>query len=137
VTDIPSRRNARGTPGERQETGRLGEQMAARYLQSLGYAIVETNYRTRFGEIDIVALDGDVLVFVEVRARHGRSFGLAEESLTPRKRERLVQLSECYLQAHPTSPPACRIDVVAIALGSAGNADDLQLIKGAIVQGLA
>ena len=132
-----SRPDARELPDGRRKTGRLGEQMAARHLQSLGYSIVETNYRTRFGEIDIVALDGDVLVFVEVRARHGRSFGLAEESLTPRKRERLVQLSEIYLQSHPTSPPACRIDVVAIALSSAGEADDVQLFQGAIVQGLA
>ena len=68
-----------------QEIGKWGEQVAAEYLAKKGYTILETNTRTPFGEIDIVACVEDVIIFVEVKARTSHSFGLPEEALTRRK----------------------------------------------------
>ena len=88
-----------GTKDPRHALGKLGEQLAADYLRRQGYRIHETNFRCRFGELDIVASEGDVLAFVEVRTRCGDSYGSAQESVTPRKQRKLVQVAEAYLQA--------------------------------------
>ena len=118
--------------GDRRSTGRRGESVAAAHLGSLGYRIVATNVRTRNGELDIVAWDGDVLVFVEVRARRGAGFGTPEESITPRKRQRLVTLAEEYLQGLPDPAPPCRIDVVAVDLGPGDFVRRIELIRDAV-----
>ena len=69
--------------------GNQGEKIAAAYLESKGYRILEQNYHTRFGEIDLVAQEGDSLVFVEVKARTSTTFGLPEASVTPAKLEKI------------------------------------------------
>lgn len=104
-------------PSERSRLGTRGEDMAAAHLEVLGYTIVERNVRTRYGEMDIVARDGETMVFVEVRTRRSASFGTPEESITPRKRQRLAQLALAYVQERELGEQAWRIDVVAIALG--------------------
>lgn len=88
-----------GTKDPRHALGKLGEQLAADYLRRQGYRIHETNFRCPFGELDIVASEGDVLAFVEVRTRCGDAYGSAQESVTPRKQRKLVQVAEAYLQA--------------------------------------
>ena len=101
-----------GAPAE----GRLGpdaEARAARWLASQGLTVVERNYRSPLGEIDIVALEGRTLVFVEVKARRGRSRGSALEAVTPAKQARLVRLAKDYLARRGLGTPACRFDVVA------------------------
>ena len=98
----------------RAATGRLGEKLAQDFLIQHAYQIVDTNYRSPDGEIDIVASKDGVLVFVEVRAKSSRAFGTPEESVTPRKKEKLVAVSQHYLQNHDPQPDSWRIDFVAV-----------------------
>ena len=96
-----------------QSAGDRGEERAARFLARRGLRIVERNYRTRMGEIDLVALDGPVLVFVEVRMRSAARFGGGAESVDSRKRARLVAAARHYLMRLGREP-ACRFDVVSL-----------------------
>jgi putative endonuclease len=103
----------------RQRLGKLGEDVAARYLERRGWTILGRNVRTRAGEIDVLASDGETLVFLEVRTRSGRDFGTPEESITPAKRDRLERCALTYLAAHaePNEPDLdWRIDLIAIEL---------------------
>ncbi len=100
------------------ERGRRAEERAAEFLRSLGYQIIARNYRWQGGEVDLIARDGDWLVFVEVKARSSRAYGLPEEAITPRKRRRLLRTAQRYLQQHPTDLPV-RFDVVALSGGEA------------------
>lgn len=99
-----------------RRTGRRGEILACQYLQSLGYSILGTNWRSPEGEIDVVARDGEIIVFVEVKARTSSRFGLPEEAITQRKRRRLQQAGLAYLGAHDLLDHPWRIDVVALEL---------------------
>ena len=103
---------------QRKQTGRWGEEIVASYLAAKGYLILHRNWRCRAGELDIVAEHNETLVFVEVRARKGDRFGTAEESITPAKQARLIELAQTYLQETSTSDQPWRIDVVAVQLGS-------------------
>jgi putative endonuclease len=99
---------------ERQELGKTGEDLAAAELERRGYAIVARRYRTRYGEIDIVARDGDTLVFVEVKVRATAEYGTAVEAVTRSKQRRVVRMAEDYLVRQALTSVACRFDVVAI-----------------------
>ena len=81
----------------RQSLGKRGEDLACAELEKRGYVIVDRRFRTRCGELDIVARDGGVLVFVEVKARSGSNFGTPFESVTWKKRQRLSQMAASYL----------------------------------------
>lgn len=94
-------------------TGARAEALAADYLRAQGLAIVARNFRTRFGEIDLIARDRDVLVFVEVRMRRSRRFGGAIASITAAKRRRLVSAANGYLAMIGREPP-CRFDAVVM-----------------------
>ena len=100
--------------GERGTTARRGEALAALCLRLKGYRVEARNWRCAFGEIDIVAWDGDTLVFVEVKTRAGRSAGPPEEAVTAAKQRRLVSLAQAYLGRRRGEPPPCRFDVVAV-----------------------
>jgi putative endonuclease len=97
----------------RRAAGTDAENLAAAFLARHGLRIVERNWRRRCGEIDLVARDGDVLVFVEVRLRRRGDFGGAAASITAAKRARLVAAAEQYLAGLPRTP-ACRIDAVLL-----------------------
>ncbi len=100
------------TPGK----GADGERFARRYLRNQGLTVLDTNYRTRQGEIDIVADHGGTLVFVEVRLRSDRRFGAGAETIDQRKQQRLIRAAEHYLLArNGASPPPCRFDVLALS----------------------
>ena len=99
-----------------QTAGFDAEDRAAEYLARRGLAIVHRNYRTRMGEIDLVAREGEVLVFVEVRMRADGHFGGALESVTPRKQRRIAAAADMFLRQFPR-PPRCRFDVVAMEHG--------------------
>ncbi len=121
------------TPRARKNLGESGERVAALLLESRGYQILARNFRTRTGELDLVAKDADGLAFIEVRTRRGEKCGTPEESLTPVKRARLVALAYEFLQAHPAySDCAWRIDLVAIELDRSRRLARVDVIKGAV-----
>lgn len=100
-----------------QSAGDAGEELAARFLEARGMAIVARNYRTRLGEIDLIARDGEVLVFVEVRLRADERFGGAAASVGPAKQRRLAAAAGAYL-ARLERAPRCRFDVVTLEGGA-------------------
>jgi putative endonuclease len=81
-------------------TGQLAEDLAAGYLKRQGLKLISSNYRCRFGEIDLIMQDGQTLVFVEVRMRSNPSFGSAAESITPAKQKKLTVTAQHYMQQH-------------------------------------
>jgi putative endonuclease len=119
-------------PTPRRRLGDLGERLAQRHLLAEGYRICEKNFRTRWGEVDIIAERDGVLVFVEVRTRRGGQRGTAAESLTAAKKRRLVALAEAYGQGREGLPEGRRIDVIAVDLTAGGRLLSLQHIEGAV-----
>ena len=99
--------------GTRQALGRWGEDLAAAYLQQRGMVILERNFRGKRGEVDIIARDGDDLVFVEVKTRSSCTFGTPQEAVNRRKQQQIIHLAEIYLQSHPSRLQP-RFDVVAV-----------------------
>ena len=93
--------------------GPWGEALAAAFLRKRGYHIVATNYRSRYGEIDLIAWDGDVLCFVEVKTRTNVDMALPREYVTPAKQRRLKKTALCYLQEKALDCPA-RFDVAEV-----------------------
>ena len=101
---------------DRKRTGDLGEKQAAKFLKKHGYKVLETNYRCPIGGIDIIASDGDTIVFVEVRTRHGQRFGTPEESVNGTKQAKLIKLAQFYMNNQNDQSKPWRIDVVAIEI---------------------
>ncbi len=96
--------------------GKQGEAFAASYLKSLKYKIIQTNYRCRCGEIDIIARDGSVLVFVEVKARRGASYGPPQLSVTAFKQRQISKAALTYLLQNRLMEENARFDVIALVL---------------------
>lgn len=109
------------TPGKR------GENLACRFLKGKGYRIIKKNFRTRFGEIDIVADDNGTVCFVEVKARSYTSFGLPEEFVDRRKQKKLVKTALAYTSSGHTDSRDMRFDIVSVDL----NNGDCRIIKDA------
>jgi len=116
---------------KRRELGALGEKIAAEHLANLGYVIRERNFRSREGEIDIITEKDDFLIFVEVRTRRSHAFGTAEESVTAKKKERLIAVAQAYMEDRDDLPPSWRIDVVAVELTMDRKISRLELIENA------
>jgi putative endonuclease len=95
-------------------SGVQAEQRAARFLEAQGLKLLERNYRSRFGEIDLIMRDGDTLVFVEVRLRSHDGFGGAAASVDQRKQKRLIATAQQYLSTL-SAPPPCRFDAVLMS----------------------
>jgi len=117
--------------------GKKGEEIAVNFLQKQGYKILERNFKKRYGEIDIVALDGNSLVFIEVKTRFSEEYGSPEESVTSWKLRQIAKTGEFYKLLHPEFPDLLRIDVVAVELTSQGEVKEIRLIKNAYTQGLS
>ncbi len=116
----------------RQRLGRWGEDLAARQLASEGYRILGRNYRCQAGEVDLVAQDGDCLVFVEVRTRRGDQWGTPEESVTRRKQVRLIAVAEHYMAEQELSDMDWRIDVVAVEVSADGRVRRVDIVRNAV-----
>ncbi len=116
----------------RRGLGRRGEELAARELTRRGYRLRARNWRCAAGEVDIVAEQGEWLVFVEVRTRRGNRFGSPEASITPAKQARLIQVAEAYLDAHHLSDVAWRIDVVAVEMSPQGKLLRIEVYENAV-----
>ena len=108
-------------PRPNQALGRSGEDIACRYLRGKKYEIVARAFRMLRGEIDIIARDGETLVFVEVKARTDESHGRPEESVTPGKQRQIRRIAQGYLLEHPAPGVDCRFDVIAILFRDAGD----------------
>lgn len=117
---------------KRKTTGMIGEKLAADFLTKQGYEIIETNFRCKEGEVDIIAKDGDYLVFIEVRAKSSRMFGSPEESITARKKEHLKNVAARYQEGHDNLPQQWRIDFVAVELDKEGKPQRIEVIKNAV-----
>ena len=107
----------------KQAVGRWGEDIAAEYLSAKGYTLLERNFRSAHGEIDIVASKDDLLVFVEVKTRSSHAFAYPEDSVTRRKQAYLLSSAEAYLQAHPESSDSWQFDVIAVEGTPGGKAE--------------
>src|SRR5205807_487560 len=106
----------------RPATGRRAEELAAALLERAGLRIVARNWRRPEGELDIVADDAGTCVFVEVRSRTGAAMGHPLESITPRKRARIIRSARLYLDQEPTPAAGYRFDVVAVTFSDDGSA---------------
>ncbi|NUU17538.1 YraN family protein [Cellulomonas humilata] len=102
--------------------GRYGEDVAAAHVVGRGWDVLDRNWRTRDGELDLVALDGDELVVVEVKTRRSIAFGHPAEAVTPRKLARVRRLAAQWLAAHDVHPRSVRVDVIAVLLPARGAA---------------
>ena len=106
----------------RQHIGILGEDLASADLARRGYAILARRYRTRYGEIDIIARDGDTIVFVEVKTRAGNEFGEGAEAVTWWKQRRITRMAMDFLARYRLHDRPCRFDVVSVDLSSSAPA---------------
>lgn len=115
-----------------QVIGRWGEKTAQAHLQANGYEILEINHRTPFGELDIIAREGGMLVFIEVKTRTSTSLGNPEGSITPKKQQHLLNSALYYISELPQAYIDWRVDVIAIT----GNPDhgfpDIQVFPNAL-----
>jgi len=109
----------------KQSLGAFGERLASIHLEKNGYSIVETNYKARYGEIDIIAGKDHALIFVEVKTRIGTRYGTPEEAVTPKKIRELVKTAQYYVLTHNKQDMRLQIDVIAIQLSPEGKVQTL------------
>jgi putative endonuclease len=102
----------------RHTVGRAGEEAAVQFLRQHGYRILERNYRCRYGEIDLIARDGRMLAFVEVKTRRSHKYGPAAEAVTVQKQRHLIKASQVYLLQQKKADEFCRFDVVTVEMGT-------------------
>src|SRR5262245_47709910 len=127
---IPMTRSSRaaglslGEPQDpRRITGTKGERAAEHFLRRAGMKIVARGFRFRGGEIDLIAREGEELVFVEVKTRTSRTFGSPQESVTSLKRRKIVRAASAYLQSAGAWEHPCRFDVISVHLGNDGEVE--------------
>lgn len=116
----------------RRGLGARGEQLAIQHLEEEGYTILDTNWCCSTGEVDIIAQEGEILTFVEVRTRRGARGPTPEQSLTPAKQAKLIELARTYLHEHHLTDVEWRIDFVAVEMDGRGALQRVELIRNAI-----
>ncbi len=114
---------------ERLELGKLGEDLAYKKIKRLGYKKIIRNYRCPLGEIDLIAQDGDTLVFLEIKTRKGRSSGYAKEAVNDRKRRQLSKAALFYMKSNGSCDVRSRFDVVAVIMDQ--GAAKIEVVKNA------
>jgi len=115
----------------KKDLGRLGERIALDFLKKKGFQILKENYTTPFGEIDIIASDGQTLSFIEVKSRTSLSFGLPEEGIDSKKIKHLSKASLFYIKRNSPEEINFRFDVVTIFLTPSGEPKEVRIIKDA------
>lgn len=116
---------------DRISLGKKAEEAAAVYLLEQGYRIIERNFRCSLGEMDIIAEDNDVLVFVEVRSRQSSFFGLPQETVAWVKQQKLRRLASYYLKIKQAGERKCRFDVIGVLFNQEKEVKSLELIQDA------
>ena len=114
---------------ERIILGKIGEDLARQRLKDLGYRIIKANYVCALGEIDLIARDGEVLVFVEIKTRKKQSLGLAKEAVTKRKQVKLSKVALAYMKYNNLLGSKARFDVVAV--GVSEGKKEIEIVKDA------
>lgn len=117
---------------EKIVVGELGEKLALKFLQSKGYRVLETNMRTPFGEIDVVAKKGDIIIFIEIKTRSTSSLGPPYLAVTKAKQIRLIKNALFYLKRRGLLDSDWRIDVVSVKLDYSYNLEYIELIENAV-----
>ncbi len=115
-----------------QDTGKLGEKIAERFLASRDFSILDRNYATPFGEIDLVAKQNGYTVFLEVKTRVSERFGPPLSSITEIKKKHIIRNCRFYLKRHGLLEAPCRIDAIGISLNSQLELQVLKHVKNAI-----
>lgn len=115
--------------GFRQRLGKMGEDMAVHFLQSHDFKIIERNFRCPLGEVDIIAVDGSTLVFIEVKTRSSYQFGLPQEAVNYKKQVKLRQLANYYIKYRGLYDMNCRFDVISVMCGT--DVSNIEQIKNA------
>ena len=118
-------------PNLNQLFGKRSETDAIKHLKKLGYKILETNYRNRLGEIDIIAKDRDTIAFVEVKARKSKTYGNPKWAITPKKQRKISMVALSYLKATRQIQAKARFDVVTVTLNSENTTSTIDVIKNA------
>ena len=114
---------------ERLDLGILGEQLALKEIERLGYKCIARNYRCPLGEVDLIAKDGDCLVFIEIKTRSRKSIGYAKEAITGRKKRQLSKVALAYMKSNNCCDVKSRFDVVAINLKD--DHEEIEVIQNA------
>ena len=113
-----------------KDIGQKGEALVIPFLKENGYLILHTNYRTRMGELDIIAKEGEMMCFIEVKTRLSDHYGDGLEAITPFKQRTMIKLAFAYLMEHDLLDVNARFDVVAVS-GNPFGAPTLEIIKNA------
>ena len=108
---------------------RIGEELAANFLKKRGYKIIERNFRKGYGEIDIIAVKNEILIFVEVKTRTSSNFGTPFEAITTWKLKSLVKTAQFYKSLHLLLPQALRIDAVSVKLSNDNSVEKIELLE--------
>ena len=114
---------------ERLELGKFGEDLAFKKIKRLGYKKIIRNYRCPLGEVDLIAKDGDTLVFIEIKTRKGRTTDYAKEAVNKRKKRQISKVALAYMKSMDCSDARARFDVVAICVGR--GKPEIEVIKNA------
>ena len=114
-----------------RDDGRAAEDAAARFLKAQGYKIAQRNVVTRYGEIDIVALEDGMVVFVEVKSRSSNDYGHPEDRVDRKKRDTLRRVASLYIEKRKLTDAPCRFDVVALTRTPDGADWDIELFQDA------
>lgn len=114
----------------RQILGEQGERQAARYLKKKGYKVVTANYRCKYGEIDLIARDADILIFIEVKTRTSTDFGVPGAAVDYRKQQQISKVAHHYLITHHNDDVDVRFDVISI-LSPRGQKTEIEHISDA------
>jgi putative endonuclease len=114
-----------------RELGKLGEDIAEKYISKQGYTIMQRNFRTKIGEIDIVAKDGKYIVFIEVKARRSISYGYPREAVDKNKQLKIREVASIYLMKNKKYDSQVRFDVVEVMLDTKNDLKSIVLLKNA------
>lgn len=113
----------------RLELGRYGEDLAYKRIKRLGYRKIIRNYRCPLGEVDLIANDGDTLVFIEIKTRRGKPTGYAKEAVDARKQRQLSKVALAYMKSNNCSDAKARFDVIAISIKE--DKPEIEVVKNA------
>lgn len=113
------------------DKGKLGESIAEKYLRKNGYIILEKNFRSKCGEIDIIGKDKDYIVFIEVKTRSSSKFGTPREAVTFTKQNKIYKTAQLYIMEKRLLNFNCRFDVIEVILNTVTNEHSIKLIKNA------